>query len=52
MKRVIHHVKVHGKKLHSHMKKHHKKYIFGVVSGALVYKTLALLITTAAITPM
>lgn len=52
MKRIIHHVKRHWKTVHKHVRKHHPKYIFGAISGALVYKTLALILTTAAITPM
>ncbi len=49
---VVHHAKKHGKAVHTHVIKHHHKYIFGIISGALVYKTLALILTTAAITPM
>lgn len=52
MKRIIHHIKRHWKAIHKHIKKHHKHYIFGAISAALVYKTLALILTTVAVTPI
>ena len=52
MKRVIHHVKRHWNKVHKHIRKHHKKYIFGAVSWALVYKVVSVIIASILANPM
>ena len=46
MKNLIAHVKTNGQKLHSHVKKHHKKYLFGLVSAALLFKIVPLIIAS------
>jgi len=44
MKRVIHHVKRHTRSVGSHLKDHHKKYMFGLISAALLYKAVSLIL--------
>jgi hypothetical protein len=40
MKKLVEHVKTHRKVVHAHLKKHHKKYLFGVLSAALLIKVI------------
>lgn len=40
MKKLVEHVKTHRKIVHAHLKKHHKKYVFGVLSAALLIKII------------
>lgn len=40
MKRIVEKVKTHRKVVHAHLKKHHKKYLFGVISAALLIKII------------
>ncbi len=52
MKRIIHHAKRHWKIVHKHIRKHHKKYIFGAVSWALVYKAVSVIIASILASPI
>ena len=52
MKGIFGHIKRHGKSVHQHIKKHHKKYIFGAVSGALGYKVLSIIAATIFANPL
>ena len=40
MKRIVEKVKSHRKVVHAHLKKHHKKYVFGILSAALLIKII------------
>jgi len=44
MKRIVEKVKTHRKIVHAHLKKHHKKYLFGFLSAALLIKIIPALI--------
>ncbi len=44
MKRVVHHVKRQSRSVASHLKNHHKKYVFGLISAALLYKAVSLIL--------
>lgn len=41
--KLIHHVKKHGKTITLHLKKHHKKYIFWILSATLLRKWVSLI---------
>ena len=41
--KLIHHVKKHWKTITLHLKKHHKKYIFGILSATLLWKWVSLI---------
>ena len=41
--KLIHHVKKHWKTITLHLKKHHKKYIFGILSATLLRKWVSLI---------
>ena len=45
--KLIHHVKKHWKTITLHLKKHHKKYIFGILSATLLRKWVSLIATYA-----
>jgi hypothetical protein len=44
MKKVVNHLHEYRQKVHTHVKKHYKKYLFGIVSAALIYKIIPVLI--------
>jgi hypothetical protein len=41
---IKHHLNLTSRNIWHHFKKHHKKYVFGLISGALLYKTLSLIL--------
>jgi len=43
---IKHQLNLTSKNIGHHFKKHHKKYVFGLISGALLYKTLSLLLAS------
>ncbi|MFA5747977.1 MAG: hypothetical protein WC872_02575 [Candidatus Absconditabacterales bacterium] len=47
--KIREHLNRHGTRVISHMKKHHKKYIFGAVGGALAVKLIMLAFTSLGI---
>lgn len=44
MKKIVEKVKTHRKVVHAHLKKHHKKYFFGLLSAALLIKIIPAMI--------
>lgn len=46
---ILHHVKKHWKTITLHLKKHHKKYIFWILSATLLWKWIGLIATYAVI---
>ena len=47
--KLLHHVKRHWKAITLHLKKHHKKYIFWILSATLLWKWIGLIATYAVI---
>lgn len=47
--KLLHHVKKHWKTITLHLKKHHKKYIFWILSATLLWKWIGLIATYAVI---
>jgi len=44
MKKIVEKVRTHRKVVHAHLKKHHKKYFFGLLSAALLIKIIPAMI--------
>ena len=47
--KLLHHVKKHWKTITLHLKKHHKKYIFWILSATLLWKWVSLIAAYAVI---
>ncbi|MCK9467400.1 MAG: hypothetical protein M0P94_03665 [Candidatus Absconditabacterales bacterium] len=46
MSKITHHLNLNSNSIGAHFKKHHKKYIFGLISGALLYKAMSLILAS------